>query len=376
MACSVLIALQPYYYQQIVQLVIRNRASAFLSDGLVILSMLAGLYLLVALLQGFGGYVACRFSSNLLHQLQIAFFDQITRLPLQNLQKQSAGEFFTRFSNDVGQTQKIIADTVPAALREILTVIIVACILFYFCPASLTIAALFIAGVTGFLLILLQRKLLHYADAQRSGWGEINRLFDETVQGIDTLKTFSTDSHRKIRFQRQTSRFRSLVIRAGTIGTIFGPGIDLVAKIGGLALILLAYVMITRGDIRLEPFLLFFFYAGLLQAATASLAGLLSAAPSEIIGLRNLAHFFSTAVEEDTTADGPRLDKPESIDFRNFSFSYNGDRPLFKDASLHVPAGSTTVIHGPSGSGKSTLIQLLLRFRDPDKGSITIYSTI
>jgi len=99
---------------------------------------------------------------------------------------------------------------------------------------------------------------------------------------------------------------------------------------------------------------------------------LLSAAPSEIIGLRNLAHFFSTAVEEDTTADGPRLDKPESIDFRNFLFSYNGDRPLFKDASLHVPAGSTTVIHGPSGSGKSTLIQLLLRFRDPDKGSITI----
>ena len=37
-----------------------------------------------------------------------------------------------------------------------------------------------------------------------------------------------------------------------------------------------------------------------------------------------------------------------------------------------MPAGSTTVIHGPSGSGKSTLIQLLLRFRDPDKGSITI----
>lgn len=373
MACSVLIALQPYYYQEIVRLVVSNRANAFLSKGLSILGLLAAIYLVITLLQGFGGYVACRFSSNLLRQLQIAFFDQITRLPLQNIQHQSAGEFFTRFSNDVGQTQKFIADTVPATLREILTVIIVAIILFYFCPAPLTITALVIAGATAFLLVLLQRKLLQYADAQRSGWSEINRLFDETVQGIDTLKTFSTDHHRKLRFQRQTGKFRNLVVRAGTIASVFGPGIELVAKLGGLALIMLAYMMIGRGDIRLEPFLLFFFYAGLLQAATSSLAGLLSGAPPGLVGLRNLADFFATEVEEDDwSVNGLRLERSESIDFTGLSFSYNGDRLLYNDAALHVPAHATTVIHGPSGSGKSTLIQLLLRFRDPDKGSITI----
>jgi len=373
MTCSVLVALQPYYYQEIVRLVVSNRTNAFLSEGLSILGLLATIYLFVTLMQGLGGWVACRFSSNLLRKLQIAFFEQITRLPLQNIQHQAAGEFFTRFNSDVGQTQKFVADTTPAILREILTVIIVAGILFYFCPALLTIAALMIAGATAFLLVLLQRKLLQYADAQRSGWGEINRLFDETVQGIDTLKTFSTDGHRKVRFQRQTGKFRNLVVRAGTIASVFGPGIELVAKLGGLALILLAYTMIARGDIRLEPFLLFFFYAGLLQAATSSLAGLLSSVPPELIGFRNLADFFTAEVEEDDwSVNGLRIEKAQPIDFRNLSFSYNGNRRLYYDAALHVPACATTIIHGPSGSGKSTLIQLLLRFRAPDQGSITI----
>jgi len=373
MTCSVLVALQPYYYQEIVRLVVSNRTNAFLSEGLSILGLLAAIYLVVTLMQGLGGWVACRFSSNLLRQLQIAFFEQITRLPLQNIQHQAAGEFFTRFNSDVGLTQKFVADTTPAILREILTVIIVAGILFYFCPALLTIAALMIAGATAFLLVLLQRKLLQYADAQRSGWGEINRLFDETVQGIDTLKTFSTDGHRKVRFQRQTGKYRNLVVRAGTIASVFGPGIELVAKLGGLGLIFLAYMMIARGAIQLEPFLLFFFYAGLLQTATSSLAGLLSGVPPELIGLRNLVDFFATGVEEDIgSVNGLRIEKSESIEFKDLSFSYNGDRLLYRGAALHVPARATTVIHGPSGSGKSTLIQLLLRFCAPDQGSITI----
>jgi ABC-type multidrug transport system fused ATPase/permease subunit len=119
--------------------------------------------------------------------------------------------------------------------------------------------------------------------------------------------------------------------------------------------------------------LLFFFYAGLLQAATSSLAGLLSGAPPELVGLRNLANFFATEVEEDDcSVNGSRIERSEPIEVSNLSFSYNGNRQLYNDADLHVPARAVTVIHGPSGSGKSTLIQLLLRFRAPDQGSITI----
>lgn len=60
------------------------------------------------------------------------------------------------------------------------------------------------------------------------------------------------------------------------------------------------------------------------------------------------------------------------IDFENVSFSYDKERPIIKDISLHINQGEKIAIVGPSGSGKTTLINLLARFYDIDKGSIKI----
>ncbi len=129
--------------------------------------------------------------------------------------------------------------------------------------------------------------------------------------------------------------------------------------------------MISRGNIRLDPFLLFFFYAGLLQAAVSNLVDSLSNIQPQLVGIRNISTFFSETSEEDESHKvSSFLDKSIPIEITDLRFSYPGGRALFSDANLHIPANGITVIHGPSGSGKSTLINLLLRFYAPLKGSI------
>ena len=54
------------------------------------------------------------------------------------------------------------------------------------------------------------------------------------------------------------------------------------------------------------------------------------------------------------------------------NFSYTPERPLITDFNLHVNAGETIAIVGPTGCGKTTLINLLMRFYDPQSGSISI----
>ena len=71
MACAILASLQPRYYQQILSIVVHDKASGFLSQGVSILALLALIYLSGALYQSIGGYLACAFSSNLLKQLQM-----------------------------------------------------------------------------------------------------------------------------------------------------------------------------------------------------------------------------------------------------------------------------------------------------------------
>lgn len=63
------------------------------------------------------------------------------------------------------------------------------------------------------------------------------------------------------------------------------------------------------------------------------------------------------------------------IRYNNISFSYTKDMPVIQDVSLHIPAGATVALVGQSGSGKSTMADLLPRFYDVDKGSITIDGT-
>lgn len=80
--------------------------------------------------------------------------------------------------------------------------------------------------------------------------------------------------------------------------------------------------------------------------------------------------------------DEPAIKKPEHpetidnpqgvIDLNHVNFSYTPERPLITDFNLHVNAGETIAIVGPTGCGKTTLINLLMRFYDPQSGSISI----
>jgi subfamily B ATP-binding cassette protein MsbA len=64
-----------------------------------------------------------------------------------------------------------------------------------------------------------------------------------------------------------------------------------------------------------------------------------------------------------------------NIEFNNVSFSYDSDRPVLKDVSLHMKAGQVSAIVGPTGAGKTSIISLVPRFYDPDEGTIKVDGT-
>ena len=163
LACGMLVALQPRYYQQLVSLAINGQYANLWASGLPLLKQLALIFLAIALLQGISGYTGTAFSFNLLKQLQTDFFDKASHLPLPYFQTQSAGEFFTKFTNDIGQAQRFFADILPGVGRELITAVAVMVILFYSCPPSLTIAALGIVVITAIIVTVLNRIMGVYA---------------------------------------------------------------------------------------------------------------------------------------------------------------------------------------------------------------------
>src|SRR5262249_20406083 len=66
------------------------------------------------------------------------------------------------------------------------------------------------------------------------------------------------------------------------------------------------------------------------------------------------------------------LDEVTSLSFAGVSYSYRDGRPVLSDITFHTTRGDAIGIVGPSGAGKSTLVQILLRLRDPNRGTYLI----
>lgn len=104
-------------------------------------------------------------------------------------------------------------------------------------------------------------------------------------------------------------------------------------------------------------------FAGM-QALTIT-AMLTARVPAAVRNLERLANIPAVS-------DGPCTSVPADADiaFDHVTFGYEDDRPVLKDISFTIPAGSKTAIVGPSGSGKSTIVNLIARFWDPQAGRI------
>lgn len=371
LGCAALMSLQPLFYQRIVSLVVNGGSYSLMAKGRELMAMLVFLYVSLCLLRSLGGAIANRFSADLLKQLQVSFFEKLNQLPLQYFQHLPSGEFMAKFNTDVSQTQALISHLVPMVLREAAIILTVIVILFVSCPATLAVMSILIVVLTAMAIYKLNKILEGYAREQRTQWADLNRVLDESVHGIDTLKIVAGEKERNRYFEGKTASFRQLSVRAGIIVSIFSPMVDLLSKIGVLLLIFIAYWMIAEQTIMSDQFLLFFFYIGLLDASAASLINTTANLQPQLVSASNLSDFFSRFPEEtDKPENSQSIDVPLDIEICNLSFSYPGGRQLYNRANLFIPARSITVIHGPSGSGKSTLINLLLRFYPPGDGVI------
>jgi ATP-binding cassette subfamily B protein len=205
-------------------------------------------------------------------------------------------------------------------------------------------------------------------------WSRIYSRFNEVLSGIITVRSFAMEDAEKGRFLGEVRQANRIVIRGVGIDSGLGAATNLVVTSARIAAIAFGGWLVLGGQVTVGTLVAFLGYVSGLFGPVQGLTGIYQTLQRTYVSLDEI---FSILDVQETLGDAP--DAVElgqvrgDVAVRNVKFHYHqAPSPLLDGLSFEVRAGETLAIVGPSGSGKTTLMSLLMRFYDPDAGTIAL----
>ncbi len=329
----------------------------------------------------YGGFAALRFylvtwlGERVVADLRTAVYRRVVRMDPMFYETTRVGEVLSRLTADTTLVQSIAGVNLSIVLRSTLSVI-GALVMLALTSAKLTGIILVLIPVVVVPLIMLGRRLRGLSRASQDRIADTSGLADETLNAIQTVQAYTLEELQSQRYGNAVEdSFKIAVRRSRVRAELTALGIILV--FGAITLVLwLGARAVLAGEMTGGQLAQFLTYAALVGSSAAQLSemwGEVQRAAGAMERLSELLHAMPVI-----RAPLQPLELPVRISgkirFDNVTFHYPS-RPktaAIDGFTLDVEAGETIAFVGPSGAGKSTTFQLLLRFYDPDAGSVQI----
>lgn len=312
------------------------------------------------------------FEQKAIFDLRSELYSKLQRLPLKWFDSRRTGDVMTRVAEDVPAMERLLIDGVEQGLIAILQIIGISAFLIWKDPilglTALTPIPFLLIGAT----IYTRNARDRHRDVKEYT-GEMNALLSDNIAGVSQIKSYAAEADELVRFNKLSNKVRSATLKVMRYWAVYSPSMSFANSIGyTLVLGVGGWRIISDPTIGTEIYLYFFTIMWALYEPITKLHGLNQMALSSKAAAERVFEILDT--EEELHADeGDTLPQPVrgEVIFNNVSFSYD-DIPTLHNISLTAKPGQTIALVGSTGAGKSTLVNLLTRFYEYDRGSITI----
>lgn len=286
--------------------------------------------------------------------------------------RQRVGDLMARAANDVRQLNPMMNPGVALISESAMSLTVPLFFMASIDPRLLLSPVLFII-VFVFALRSYMRQLNPVVGELRQRFGMLNAGLNETITGIEVVKSTVQEAQEKAKFEGNARAVRDLFVRQGLVQARYLPLLLIgMAVAGGFAhgVSLLTIGEITTGELVA--------YMGLFSAlrfpAFISIFTF-SLVQMGLAGSRRILELINSEVDMEVDERGHSGRVEGAIEFRDVTFAYEGSaegREALRDVSFRVEPGQTVAIVGQTGSGKSTITRLVNRIYDVTSGSILI----
>ena len=300
---------------------------------------------------------------------------KITELPLGFFSEERKGDIIARVSGDVNEIETSIMSSLDMLFKNPILILIYL-IGMIAISWQLTLFVFILLPVAGYVMGQVGKKLKRKSFEGQQQWGYLMSQIEETLGGLRVIKAFNAEKKIQDRFEKSNETFRRLTNRiyrrqqlAHPMSEFLGTAtIAIVLWYGG------TLILSSNSPIDASTFI---YYLVIFYSIINPAKDLSKASYAIQKGLASMDR-VDKILKAESDINDPENPKPialnESIRYQDVWFKYQHEWVL-KGIDLTIPKGRTVALVGQSGSGKSTLVDLLPRFYDVDKGSITIDGT-
>jgi len=337
------------------------------------LLIIAGLVLFNQLLGIYSSLVRQRLSLVFVDRVRGKVFEHIMQVSFPILQRYKKGDLLTRLSSDVDRVLTYVIN-MPLNLFQSMTVFIVYSIVLLWIDWQLSLVALVMAPI----FFLSQRYVAPKTGEVSKNFTrertELANIEEQSLSNLRGISAFNSEQYMRDTQRSQFDSARQWALKARQINILNNALFTVLLYLGGVVVVYSGIANIEAGHLTIGALVSFLIYIRNATGPISNLARIPVNIQANRIAAERLIELLEmpSATEDMENAQTLQVQKGD-ISFNEVSFRYPDQGKLvFSHLTLQIHAGETVALVGPSGAGKSTFAGLLLRFYDPQEGTICI----
>ena len=321
-------------------------------------------------------YCNAKLGTGLARDLRNTIFGKIESFSSAEFDKFSTASLITRTTNDVQQVQMMLTMGVRTIVFAPLMGIGGVIMAMKKAPSMAWINALSILMVIGLIMIVYSLAVPRFKRIQTL-IDKLNLVARESLSGLMVVRAFSTQKYEEERFDKASKEYKDNNLFVNRVMSLMGPTMTLLQNIVPVAIIWVGAEKIAQSQLLVGDMMAYIQYSGNIMGAFMMISSIFVMFPRAKVSVNRISEVLDTenVITEKENAVVIPMGKCE-VSFNDVSFTYpSGEGEVLENISFTAKPGQVTAIIGSTGCGKTSLVNLIPRFYDVTKGSVTINGT-
>ncbi len=304
--------------------------------------------------------------------LRITLFRKLQKSNILFIEKLSSGDIAYRLTEDVDRVGEVIYKTIQDTTPSIFQLLAVFGYMI-FIDWNLSFATIILAPLIALLVSNFGGRVLRASEKSQNKISSLAGLLSEAIQGLPMVKAFAVEEWLQNDFDKQVKLHKEAKFNMLKLVALQHPIVGLIEVIGILSILAIGTYRIQIGGMTNEEFGSYFTALIMLIDPISHITTNYNELKQGQASLRRLNEITNNSQKTSTVDRGIIPNKIDGkIIFKNVFFSYNNNIDVIDDISLEIDSGKIIALVGPSGAGKSTIFSLILKFIEPNNGTIFI----